>query len=247
MLVCGTLSRVYTLFCGTSAALSSPFRLYFDVLNPKMFVKTGVFRHSFSCHFFFCVVFKELFAAAFFRITSPFLEKFVRVALLRVPLFSSSCLVLREKSFAKTFASIFSVWLRCCSKKFVRVENYAFLAFSSLRLAIRKISSQKPVREFTSLRVRDSLKTNQCRTAFAARCLDFEICSEVSLASCLLRKEVIQPHLPIRLPCYDFTPVSAPTFDGFPPASGVNDFRGVTGGVYKARERIHRSMLTCDY
>ena len=68
----------------------------------------------------------------------------------------------------------------------------------------------------------------------------------------LLRKEVIQPHLPIRLPCYDFTPVIAPTFDGWLlavslPASGVNDFRGVTGGVYKARERIHRSMLTCDY
>ena len=67
-----------------------------------------------------------------------------------------------------------------------------------------------------------------------------------------LRKEVIQPHLPIRLPCYDFTPVIAPTLDGYflavsPPASGVNDFRGVTGGVYKARERIHRSMLTCDY
>ena len=69
---------------------------------------------------------------------------------------------------------------------------------------------------------------------------------------CLHRKEVIQPHLPIRLPCYDFTPVIAPTLDGCalavrPPASGVNDFRGVTGGVYKARERIHRSMLTCDY
>ena len=68
----------------------------------------------------------------------------------------------------------------------------------------------------------------------------------------LLRKEVIQPHLPIRLPCYDFTPIIAPTLDGYPlavnpPASGVNDFRGVTGGVYKARERIHRSMLTCDY
>ena len=67
-----------------------------------------------------------------------------------------------------------------------------------------------------------------------------------------LRKEVIQPHLPIRLPCYDFTPIIAPTFDGWllavtSPASGVNDFRGVTGGVYKARERIHRSMLTCDY
>ena len=68
----------------------------------------------------------------------------------------------------------------------------------------------------------------------------------------LLRKEVIQPHLPIRLPCYDFTPVIAPTLGGWllavaSPASGVNDFRGVTGGVYKARERIHRSMLTCDY
>ena len=68
----------------------------------------------------------------------------------------------------------------------------------------------------------------------------------------LLRKEVIQPHLPIRLPCYDFTPITNPTFDGCllavsSPASGVVGFRGVTGGVYKARERIHRSMLTCDY
>ena len=68
----------------------------------------------------------------------------------------------------------------------------------------------------------------------------------------LLRKEVIQPHLPIRLPCYDFTPITNPTFDGSlltvkSPASGVVNFRGVTGGVYKARERIHRSMLTCDY
>ena len=67
-----------------------------------------------------------------------------------------------------------------------------------------------------------------------------------------LRKEVIQPHLPIRLPCYDFTPIIGPTLDGWlltvtPPASGVTNFRGVTGGVYKARERIHRSMLTCDY
>ena len=61
----------------------------------------------------------------------------------------------------------------------------------------------------------------------------------------LLRKEVIQPHLPVRLPCYDFVPIADPTFDGSlprgvrPPASGVTDFRGVTGGVYKARERIH--------
>ena len=68
----------------------------------------------------------------------------------------------------------------------------------------------------------------------------------------LHRKGVTQPPLPIRLPCYDFTPIIGPTLDGWllsvtPPASGVTNFRGVTGGVYKARERIHRSMLTCDY
>ena len=67
-----------------------------------------------------------------------------------------------------------------------------------------------------------------------------------------LRKEVIQPHLPIRLPCYDFTPVINPTFDCVPlavrlQASGVTDSHGVTGGVYKARERIHRGMLIRDY
>ena len=68
----------------------------------------------------------------------------------------------------------------------------------------------------------------------------------------LLRKEVIQPHLPVRLPCYDFTPITDPTFDGSflsvrPPASGTPGFHGVTGGVYKARERIHRCVLTSDY
>ena len=71
-------------------------------------------------------------------------------------------------------------------------------------------------------------------------------------ASLLLRKEVIQPHLPIRLPCYDFTPIIEPTFGRAPLAvrlrtSGVPDSHGVTGGVYKARERIHRGMLIRDY
>ena len=68
----------------------------------------------------------------------------------------------------------------------------------------------------------------------------------------LLRKEVIQPHLPIRLPCYDFTPIIDPTFDCCllavsSQASGVIDSHGVTGGVYKARERIHRDILIRDY
>ena len=67
-----------------------------------------------------------------------------------------------------------------------------------------------------------------------------------------LRKEVIQPHLPIRLPSYDFTPVIGFTLDDSllavrPSASGAPNFHGVTGGVYKARERIHRGMLIRDY
>src|SRR3712207_9313385 len=36
----------------------------------------------------------------------------------------------------------------------------------------------------------------------------------------LLRKEVIQPHLPVRLPCYDFVPIADPAFDGSLPQRG---------------------------
>jgi hypothetical protein len=61
------------------------------------------------------------------------------------------------------------------------------------------------------------------------------------------RKEVIQPHLPIRLPCYDFVPIIGLTLDGCflavsAPVSGQTNFRGVTGGVCKARERIQRRI-----
>jgi len=63
---------------------------------------------------------------------------------------------------------------------------------------------------------------------------------------CGLLKEVIQPHVPVRLPCYDFTPVIDHTVVGAIlavrlPASGAVNSHGVTGGVYKTRERIHRS------
>ena len=36
----------------------------------------------------------------------------------------------------------------------------------------------------------------------------------------LPRKEVIQPHLPVRLPCYDFVPIANPTFDHSPRKHG---------------------------
>ena len=72
------------------------------------------------------------------------------------------------------------------------------------------------------------------------------------LRTCLLRKEVIQPLVLERLPCYDFTPITKPTFGRVLLAvrlrtSGVPGSHGVTGGVYKARERIHRGMLIRDY
>ena len=68
----------------------------------------------------------------------------------------------------------------------------------------------------------------------------------------ILRKEVIQPQVPLRLPCYDFTPVADPTVVACLLAvsaapSGRTNSHGVTGGVYKARERIHRGMLIRDY
>ena len=76
--------------------------------------------------------------------------------------------------------------------------------------------------------------------------------SSLDMLYVLHRKEVIQPHLPIRLPCYDLTPIIGPTFDSClltvnSLASGVPNFHGLTGGVYKARERIHRGMLIRDY
>ena len=68
----------------------------------------------------------------------------------------------------------------------------------------------------------------------------------------LPRKEVIQPQVLLRLPCYDFTPITSFTFGGVLlavrlPTSGPPGSHGVTGGVYKARERIHRGMLIRDY
>ena len=65
--------------------------------------------------------------------------------------------------------------------------------------------------------------------------------------SILLRKEVIQPHVPVRLPCYDFTLLTGHTLGGSflavrPPTLSASNSDGVTGGVYKARERIHRGL-----
>ena len=63
----------------------------------------------------------------------------------------------------------------------------------------------------------------------------------------ILRKEVIQPQVPLRLPCYDLVPIDRFVFGAYPLAVGTATsdapiFRGLTGGVYKAQEHIHRSV-----
>ena len=63
----------------------------------------------------------------------------------------------------------------------------------------------------------------------------------------ILRKEVIQPQVPLRLPCYDLVPITRFIVGAYPLAVGTAtsdapDFRGLTGGVYKAQEHIHRSV-----
>ena len=64
---------------------------------------------------------------------------------------------------------------------------------------------------------------------------------------CFLEKEVIQPQVPLRLPCYDLVPITELAFGAAPlsvglATSGALSFRGLTGGVYKAQEHIHRGV-----
>ena len=86
-------------------------------------------------------------------------------------------------------------------------------------------------------------KTDACR---------FDLRIPAPKRQAIPRKEVIQPQVPLRLPCYDFTPVIDHTvvivlLTVRLTTSGAIDSHGVTGGVYKARERIHRDMLIRDY
>jgi hypothetical protein len=46
-----------------------------------------------------------------------------------------------------------------------------------------------------------------------------------ALSAMILRKEVIQPQVPLRLPCYDFTPVAEPTVVGCLPCGLAHHLR----------------------
>ena len=119
----------------------------------------------------------------------------------------------------------------------------------TLRLSVVRSSqlSYGPIFQGSNPRGETPSKLNNTRIKRS----DLEVCSFLSL-HVLLRKEVIQPLVLERLPCYDFTPITKPTFGRVLHkvrlrTSGVPGSHGVTGGVYKARERIHRGMLIRDY
>ena len=130
-----------------------------------------------------------------------------------------------------------------------------------MRTKIEKERSETRLpRQILRLVVDSAWGTWQHPTLFKLHCFDDrDLCrnqsqkrSRVSAMTFSLRKEVIQPQVLLRLPCYDFTPIMSHTLDGCllavsTPASSTAHFRDVTGGVYKARERIHRSVLICDY
>ena len=145
-----------------------------------------------------------------------------------------------------------------------QVDVLAIRCFSLLQYRLRiesNLISQIDPSRYAALKVRGGLprgpgtagSQDVCdRTGFSfapRRLFELLLSGEVILP----RKEVIQPHVPVRLPCYDFTPLTLHTFDASAPrgvrpaASGADDSGGVTGGVYKARERIHRGVLIRDY
>ena len=139
----------------------------------------------------------------------------------------------------------------------------------SNHLSYRPSTDQRSVRRTDSFRKSKSTDVRPLKTRQQAQYRDdceadlFDRAPERALApriepegptECrgLRRKEVIQPQVPLRLPCYDFTPVTNHSLGGCllavgAPTSGAIGSHGVTGGVYKARERIHPGMLIRDY
>ena len=144
-------------------------------------------------------------------------------------------------------------FLSCLSVSFgfhFRIRNVQFSTGQGQALKTIQISTQ--FQQLPLTRCASFCMT--CALAFILVC--FRLLSERFRSDrpfrFLPRKEVIQPHLPIRLPCYDFTPVIGLALGGWllavtSPTLGTPNSHGVTGGVYKARERIHRGMLIRDY
>ncbi len=102
--------------------------------------------------------------------------------------------------------------------------------------ATRACSARLP---FSLISINSSVSTRRKRTKL--KVLSYYIIHCWKIVS---RKEVFQPHLPVRLPCYDLAPITSFALGRSlrSRTSGTPGFHGLTGGVYKARERIHRAM-----
>ena len=117
-----------------------------------------------------------------------------------------------------------------------------FVLNSSLRLSVQKGCDPRLARVFfwTTVAGHPTLHRS-CELQRVSPCRSLA-------ARLLLRKEVIQPQVPLRLPCYDFIPITTHTLGALRPCgleqatSGADGFHDVTGGVYKARERIHGAV-----
>jgi hypothetical protein len=112
-------------------------------------------------------------------------------------------------------------------------------------------AAQQPNRNFKEQGLAPS-QLNR-RTLRRAYVIDLDTTSGCFHPMCVApRKEVIQPQVLLQLPCYDFTPITSHSVGAClpkvsPATSRATSFRDVTGGVYKARERIHPGMLIRDY
>ena len=100
-----------------------------------------------------------------------------------------------------------------------------------------------PVSNHLLLKIFLAVAGRETAVSASCDCLKF-VCWIEAPDGCFSRKEVFQPHLPVRLPCYDLAPVTGFTLGRSLRSrpSGTPGSHGLTGGVYKARERIHRAM-----
>ena len=109
--------------------------------------------------------------------------------------------------------------------------------------------SQNKSKNFFVALFREPLRTHSSAALYISKRLIGRLCTarpshEGVLPKSNSKKEVFQPHLPVRLPCYDLAPVTSFALgrSSRSRTSGTPSFHGLTGGVYKARERIHRAM-----
>ena len=127
-----------------------------------------------------------------------------------------------------------------CLSKILGISNSPASFFSLYRKTDLRSTRRKQT--FSSEHLSSKKNTNLNKAQH--KCQLFQVNSYTTIGNIRSRKEVFQPHLPVRLPCYDLAPITSFALGRSlrSRTSGTPGFHGLTGGVYKARERIHRAM-----